>query len=99
MLMPMIDVSGSPATVVATARTSGLILGAWWAIGWPIEQLGGTLIENAKAYFTMDLRNTVMKSILSQDRVYFDTNQTGALQERLNRDTGLVAEAIIQRPR
>jgi hypothetical protein len=47
-----------------------------------------TLVDNVQAYFTLGLRDSVMKSILCQDREYFDFHQAGVLQERLNRDTG-----------
>eukprot|EP01052_Picozoa_sp_SAG31_P040535 SAG31_NODE_5893_length_2270_cov_1.878858_1_plen_95_part_10 len=40
-----------------------------------------------------------MKSILHQDREYFDFHQAGVLQERLNRDTGELSHAIIQKPK
>ena len=36
---------------------------------------------------------------MCQDREYFDFHQAGVLQERLNRDTGMLAEHLIQQPR
>ena len=34
-----------------------------------------------------------------QDREYFDHHQSGVLQERLNKDTELLAQTIIQQPK
>ena len=53
----------------------------------PADNIGKTLVDNTQAYFTLGLRNKVMKCILCQDREYFDFHQAGVLQERLNRDT------------
>ena len=40
-----------------------------------------------------------MTSILRQDREYFDFHQAGVLQERLNHDTWMVSEHLIQHPK
>ena len=61
--------------------------------------MGDSTIDNAKNYFTLHLRNAVMSSILRQDREYFDFHQAGVLQERLNHDTWMVSEHLIQHPK
>ena len=47
----------------------------WFIFNFPLDSLGDTLVDNVQAYFTLGLRDSVMKSILSQDREYFDFHQ------------------------
>ena len=38
----------------------------------PLDNIADTLINNTQAFFTLGLRDAVMKSILCQDREFFD---------------------------
>jgi ABC-type multidrug transport system fused ATPase/permease subunit len=71
----------------------------WFLFNWPADNLGDTLVDNTQAFFTLGLRDQVMRSILRQDREYFDFHQAGVLQERLNRDTGVLSNQLIQQPK
>ena len=42
----------------------------WFLFNHPADNLGDTLIDNAQAYFTLGLRDKVMRSILGQAREY-----------------------------
>ena len=71
----------------------------WFLFNWPADNLGDTLVDNVQAFFTLGLRDQVMRSILRQDREYFDFHQAGVLQERLNRDTDMLSNQAIQQPK
>ena len=75
-----------------------MLMMIWFLFNWPMDQIAHQLINNTQANFTLGLRDAVMESILFQDREFFDFNQAGALQERLNHDTGMLAHNIIRQP-
>ncbi len=90
---------GEPAALLAEASRSCLFMFVWFLFNKPLDDLGDTLMDNSQVYFTLGLRDQVMRSILRQDREYFDLHQAGVLQERLNRDTGMLSNQIIQQPK
>ena len=47
----------------------------WFLFNWPLDNIADTLINNTQAFFTLGLRDAVMKSILCQDREFFDFNR------------------------
>ena len=71
----------------------------WFVFNWPLDNLGDTLVDDVESMLQLDLRNAVMGSIMSQDREFFDSQQAGVLQERLNKDTEELAQTIIQQPK
>lgn len=87
-----------PDTLQRAARWIGLI-GAGYLFNWPFDNLGDTLVDGVESKLQLELRQAVMKALLSQDREYFDHHQTGVLQERLNSDTEKLASTIIQQPK
>ncbi len=68
-------------------------------LNFPIDTLGDVLVDDVEAEVLLKLRSSVMATVLSQDREYFDAHQVGELQERLNRDTAEVARSAIAQPK
>ena len=100
MALPNIGLQkGDPAVVMAEATRMCLFTFVWFLFNKPLDDLGDTMIDNSQVFFTLGLRDSVMRSILRQDREYFDLHQAGVLQERLNRDTGMLSNQIIQQPK
>ena len=101
MALPNIglNTAGNPAAAMAEASRMCLLCFVWFLFNKPADDLGDTLIDNSQVYFTLALRDQVMRSILRQDREYFDLHQAGVLQERLNRDTGMLSQTLIQQPK
>jgi ABC-type multidrug transport system fused ATPase/permease subunit len=89
----------SKAARLKNATSACVLFFVWFLFNWPADNLGDTLVDNCQAFFTLGLRDQVMRSILRQDREYFDFHQAGVLQERLNRDTQMLANSLIQQPK
>ena len=87
-----------PAVALQQAGSQSILMFVWFLFNWPLDQIAHQLVNNTQAHFTLGLRDAVMESILFQDREFFDFNQAGALQERLNHDTGVLAHNIIRQP-
>ena len=83
----------------ARAARSCLTMGLAYLLNFPIDTLGDVLVDDVEAEVLLKLRSSVMATILSQDREYFDAHQVGELQERLNRDTAEVARSAIAQPK
>ena len=99
MSLPSIVLTDAPPEVaLVEAGRQSLLMFVWFLFNWPLDQIAHQLINNTQAFFTLGLRDAVMESILYQDREFFDFNQAGALQERLNHDTGMLSHNIIRQP-
>ena len=83
----------------ARAAKSCLTMGLAYLLNFPIDTLGDVLVDDVEAEVLLKLRSSVMATVLSQDREYFDAHQVGELQERLNRDTAEVARSAIAQPK
>ena len=100
-LMQLPYIANRPGTfdeVMAFAYKQCLMSFVWWLFENPCHHVGDSLRDHARNHFTLHLRDSVMNSILRQDREYFDFHQAGVLQERLNHDTYMVSEHLIQQP-
>ncbi len=100
-LMQLPYIANRPGTfdeVMAFALKQCTMSFVWWLFENPCHHVGDSLRDHARNHFTLYLRDSVMNSILRQDREYFDFHQAGVLQERLNHDTYLVSEHLIQQP-
>jgi ABC-type multidrug transport system fused ATPase/permease subunit len=84
---------------IPKARRQCIVFFMWFLFNWPADNIGKTLVDNVQAYFTLGMRNKVMKCILCQDREYFDFHEAGVLNQRLNHDTGMLSHKIIQEPK
>ena len=83
----------------ARAARSCLTMGLAYLLNFPIDTLGDVFVDDVEAEVLLKLRSSVMATVLSQDREYFDAHQVGELQERLNRDTAEVARSAIAQPK
>ena len=100
MHMTTLVYSGLPAEqVVRQAARTTMGLGIAFLFWWPIDNTGDFLVDGVEAKMQLELRNAVMKCLLSQDREFFDHHQSGVLQDRLNTDTEVLARTIIQQPK
>lgn len=100
-LMQLPYIANRPGTfdeVMEFAFKQCLMSFVWWMFENPCHHVGDSLRDHARNHFTLHLRDSVMNSILRQDREYFDFHQAGVLQERLNHDTYLLSEHLIQQP-
>ena len=87
------------ADTMAQAARNAATIATGFLLVFPFDNLGDTLVDAVEAKMQLGLRSTVMGSLLRQDREFFDHNQSGVLQERLNKDTEDLARTIIQQPK
>ena len=99
MTLPQIlTTSIDPQTMARAGKTFVGVFFAYF-MNYPIDTLADCLVDDVTAEVELKLRCAVMSTVLAQDREYFDAHQVGELQERLNRDTQVVANMLTQQPK
>jgi len=64
-----------------------------------LEVPASTYTKRCRSVFGNEVRNGVLKAMVGQDYEYFERNDSGVLQERLNRDADELGENLVEFPK